>query len=247
MSELIKNLLDYQEVDLKLKTIEDEILKTEEAQKYYAARKFLSTVKDTLQAFEDKAEKLLIRYNNALKEVDEMKKTAAECKAIVESCEDESELNYISKKFKSAVDALSRREQEINDIIKEMEDLSREVVKLNKQNKVMREQFAAYKPKFEELRAQKNNDVKALKDKMAEIGKTIDKIDNQVMDKYQLKRKDLKFPIICDANVNAKTKSVYCPRCGSNQSITAYERLEAGELYECETCRRFLYDPSKIK
>lgn len=247
MSELIKNLLDYQEVDLKLKTIEDEILKTEEAQKYYAARKFLSTVKDTLQAFEDKAEKLLIRYNNALKEVDEMKKTAAECKAIVESCEDESELNYISKKFKSAVDALSRREQEINDVIKEMEDLSREVVKLNKQNKVMREQFAAYKPKFEELRAQKTNEVKALKDKMEKIGKTIDKIDKQVMDKYQLKRKDLKFPIICDANVNAKTKSVYCPRCGSNQSITAYERLEAGELYECETCRRVLYDPSKIK
>ena len=244
MSELIKKLLDYQEVDLQLKTIEDEILKTEEAQKYYAARKFLSTVKDTLQAFEDKAERLLIRYNNALKEVDEMKKTAAECKTIVESCEDESELNYISKKFKSAVDALSRREQEINDVIKEMEDLSREVVKLNKQNKVMREQFAAYKPKFEELRAQKTDEVKALKDKMAEIGATIDK---QVMDKYQLKRKDLKFPIICDANVNAKTKSVYCPRCGSNQSITAYERLEAGELYECETCRRVLYDPSKIK
>ena len=169
MSELIKKLLDYQEVDLQLKTIEDEILKTEEAQKYYAARKFLSTVKDTLQAFEDKAEKLLIRYNNALKEVDEMKKTAAECKAIVESCEDESELNYISKKFKSAVDALSRREQEINDVIKEMEDLSREVVKLNKQNKVMREQFAAYKPKFEELRAQKTDDVKALKDKMDKI------------------------------------------------------------------------------
>lgn len=244
MSELIKKLLDYQEADLTLKTIEDEILKTEEAQKYYAARKFLSTVKDALQAFEDKAEKLLIRYNNALKDVDETKKTAAECKAIVETCEDESELNYISKKFKSAVDALTRREQEINDVIKEMEELSREVVKLNKQNKVMREQFTAYKPKFEELRAQKTDEVKAVKDKMAEIGKSLDK---QVLDKYSAKRKDLKFPIICDANVNAKTKTVYCPRCGSNQSMTAYERLEAGELYECETCRRILYDPSKIK
>ena len=187
---------------------------------------------------------MLIRYNNALKEVDETKKTAAECKAIVETCEDESELNYISKKFKSAVDALTRREQEINDVIKEMEELSREVVKLNKQNKVMREQYAEYKPKFEELRAQKTDEVKAVKDKMAEIGASIDKA---VMDKYTLKRKDLKFPIICEANVNAKSKSVYCPRCGSNQSITAYERLEAGELYECETCRRVLYDPSKIK
>lgn len=244
MSELIKKLLDYQEIDLQLKTIEDEILKTEDAQKYYASRKFLSSVKDTLQAFEDKAEKLLIRYNNALKDVEEMKKTAMECKNIVEGLEDESELNYVTKKFKSAVDALTRREQEINEVVKEMEELSREVLKLNKQNKVMREQFAIYKPKFEELRSQKTNEVKALKDKMSHIGEGV---DNAVLDKYLSKRKDLKFPIVCEASVNAKSKTVYCPRCGSNQSITAYERLEAGELVECETCRRILFDPSKMK
>ena len=67
MKKDIEKLVNYQEVDKELKVLEDELRKSDEAQKFLTARKFLSTVNDSLAALENKAKVIVDSYNLTMK------------------------------------------------------------------------------------------------------------------------------------------------------------------------------------
>ena len=74
MQNQAKLIVKYQEIDKKLKMIEDELNGSEEAKKFFTARKFLQTVKDKLAELDQKAKVATDSYNLAFNEVKNLEK-----------------------------------------------------------------------------------------------------------------------------------------------------------------------------
>jgi DNA-binding sugar fermentation-stimulating protein len=60
-----------------------------------------------------------------------------------------------------------------------------------------------------------------------------------LLEKYNNKRKDIKLPILCEASV--QKDSCYCPACGMSMLSSVKNALVAGEIKECENCKKLLY------
>lgn len=242
MQEQTKLIVEYQEIDKNLKAIEDELNGSEEAKKYFVARKFLSTVKESLEALETKANTLTESYNQKVKELESEFESIKEYEKAVETCENEAELEYLKKKFKDACSKISSLEQAIETFSKEMSELYKEYGKLGQQNRAMRAQYDEFAPKLEELKNSKKEEVSSLKAKLKALES---KIDSVLMEKYAVRRKDKKFPIVFGLDLSKKM--AYCPFCATAVSISFMEELGSGAIKECESCHRLIYgyEPNK--
>lgn len=236
MKEQIKLLVEYQELDKKLKAIDDDILNTDVAKKYYHAGKFLKSVTDSLNKIDEKAQTLLSRYNEAVKRVKELNDIASEHLVAIDECKDETELTYISKKYKERTAELSAKEAELDGIIKEMEAVRKEFEKLGSDRRKMKEQFEENKPKFDILKNEKSKEKDEIKAKQDKLEKNIDK---ELIARYNAKRKDKKFPIVFAVRIDGK--STHCPYCGSSLSITLVDELLNNKLCDCDSCRSMIY------
>ena len=242
MSEQTKLIVEYQEIDKNLKLIEDEVNGSEEAKKYLTARKFLSTVKESLSELEAKAQASTESYNKIVADLEKSLASAKEYEKMVETCESESELDYLKKKFGEVCLQISQLEQTITAISKEMSEIYKEYGKLAQNNKVMRAQYDEYAPKLEELKNSKKEEVSKLK---AELKKLEDQIDKALMDKYNVRRKDKKFPVVFGLDLSKKMN--YCPFCRTSMPVSFMEELSLGVIKECESCHRLIYgyEPKK--
>ncbi len=236
MEQQTKFIVDYQEIDKKLKAVEDELNGSEEAKKYFTAYKFLSTVKDKLLELDKKAQVATDNYNSAISEIESLVKSAKEFEKSLETCETEDEVEYLKKKCFEVNDKISLAEQKANALSKEMNELYNEYKKLGQANNEMKAQYAEYKPKLDELKNSKKEEVQKLK---AELKQLEDKIEKSLMEKYQTRRKDKKFPIVFGLDLSKKMN--YCPFCATSMPINFMEELSSGVIKECESCHRLIY------
>lgn len=236
MNKQIEQLITYQDVDKELKLIEDELRNSDESKKYLTARKFLQTVNDTLVNLENKAKVIVDSYDITMKEIENLKKVAEEYAKNVENCENENELNYLKKKFQSTIESVNNFENKLNSLSKDMEELLKEFDKLRKMTSVMKAQHEEFGPKYQQLKDSKESKMNELKDKLNEIKKGI---NDNLMEKYNARRKDNKFPIVYEVDVS--NKQPYCPACATLLSQNAVDELSKGEIKECESCRKLLY------
>ena len=236
MKKDIEKLVNYQEVDKDLKVLEDELRKSDEAQKFLTAKKFLSTVNDSLTALENKAKVIVDSYNLATQEIEKLKKVAEESSSTIDTCENENELNYFKKKFQATIDSVNNLEAKINALSKEMDDILKEFNKLRSATKQMKTQHEEFGPKFKELKDSIDAKMKPLKEKLEKLKVDIDPV---LMEKYQTRRSDKKFPIIYGVDISKG--DAYCPACATGMSLTQINELSSGDVKECETCRKLLY------
>ena len=90
------------------------------------------------------------------------------------------------------------------------------------------EQQAAYK-QFKQSKQEQTDKINAELEALAKG------IDDEVLHKYQAKRSERIFPIIC------QIKADRCSKCGIELSIADKEKVAAGKVVECENCHRILY------
>ncbi len=242
MNNQIKYLLKYQEVDAKVKEIEDSIKKTDEAKKYAIANRFLKTVGESLSAIDSKSKPLIDSYNALLSDVKQLEKKAQEFLSSVETCENDDELNYLKKKFSEVSSAILQKEDAIKNLQKNIDDIFSEYNKLRAENDAMKKQYVEFAPKYKALKEEKAPELEALKKELLSISKSV---DAGLMQKYQTKREDKKFPIIF--GVDTSKGNCYCPACATSMSIVQKNQLVSGEIKECENCRRLLYSSTELK
>lgn len=242
MNDQIKYLLKYQEVDGKVKEIEDSLKKTEEAKKYYSASKFLKTVGEVASSIDAKSKPLIDSYNALVSDLKSLEKKAEEFSKSVETCENDDELNYLKKKFQEVANEILLKEDSVKNLQKNIDDIFSEYNKLKEDNNAYKLQYNEFAPKFKELRDAKAPEVKALKTELEQIAKSI---EPNLMQKYIQKREDKRFPIIF--GVDTSQKSCYCPACATGMSISAQNELVSGNIKECENCRRLLYSSTELK
>lgn len=229
---MYKNLVKYQETDSKLKAIEQEIGGSEERKKTAVAKKFLDTVSESVQAFDKRAKELAFAYENLSKKRAELSDAANEFESAILTCEDESEIAYLHKKADELLQRANAFESEINLLVNEMNGILSQYAQLKRKTKEAKEQYTEYGAKYTELKKSKEAEMNAIKAELAELEKSV---APDLMEKYKVKRKDKMFPILYEVN------DKLCSHCRMELSMAELNKINSGEIIECDNCRCLIY------
>ncbi len=236
---MIEQLLQYQNVDAKLREIETEISQSEERKKAVSAQKFLNSVNDNIALLEKRAEELAGKYNESLALY---KKLGGEIKEYddVEELEDSEQLGYVRRKAQELTEQIDNLLNEIEQISREIAVVLKEFTQLKAKTKEAKNQYTEFVPKYNALKASKEEEMKSIKAELAKIEK---KIPAEDMELYKAKRKDKIFPILYAVQVFGKKP--HCSRCGTEFPMACFDSLKKGSLVECDSCHRLVYYAGK--
>ena len=232
---MITQLLEYQNIDAKLREIETEISQSEERKKAVAAQNFLKSVNDNLALLEKRAEELVGKYNESIALYKRLNEEISEY-GDVEEYDDAEQLNYIKKKSQGLLDEINNLSNGIEQISKEMTAVLKEFSQLKAKTKEAKSQYSEFVPKYHALKASKEDEIKKIKAELAKIEKGIPKED---MELYKTKRKDKIFPVLYAVQVFGKKP--HCSRCGTEFPMACFDSLKKGSLVECDSCHRLVY------
>ena len=229
---MIEQLLKYQTEDSKLLNIEREAATSEEWKNYSQAKSFLTKAPEKLEAMDAKARELESLLEKLNKKYDEIAETLKDFEHLDELVEDGADISFYKKNATQIADKLKSIKSEINALVKSIKDADTEYRTLKKKTITVQEQYKEYSEKYKEYKNGKLAEMDAVK---AELKKLAKDINPEVMKRYETKRSERIFPIIC------AVKNDRCSKCGMELSIVGKEKLASGEALECENCHRFLY------
>lgn len=230
---MIKNLLEYQKVDTELREIEISLKQSEERKKASSAKNFLNGANESVAKLDQRAEELVGKFNASLKLLNQLEDEVKEYEGIDDM--DEDQLSYVKKKAQALTEEINNLTSAIDGLSKEIESVLKEFSQLKADIKKAKAQYSEYGPKYNELKASKEDEINKIQ---ARLKKLETGIDAEVLEKYKQRRKDKIFPVLNEAQ--EMSKHAYC-RCGTELSLTDYGNLKNGNIVECDSCHRLLY------
>ena len=229
MSQL-QAILKYQEVDGKLFKLENELAESEERKKYAKLRKFLKTAPEKLDALEMKAATLKGEAAALTAKYEQIEATLKDFENLDELVSGGADIAFYKKKAQSVFEQLKKLKADINAVIASVKATDEEYKELKKKVIAAQKQYDGAKKAYEELEATKVSERDAIK---AELSKLEKGIDGTMLSRYQVKRKEIPFPIVVQA------VGTRCPFCSNEFSIVARGKLAGG--VECEMCKKIVF------
>ena len=230
---MIDELLKYQEADGKLRAVEQAIAATEERKKYVTARKFLEKAPEKLEALDVKAAELRHMFEQLEKKYKEIAETIHDYENLEEMIgEQGGEISFYKKNATQVSENLRALKGEINKLVSMIEAASAEYQTAKKQTIAMQRQYKEYKEKYAAVKESYAGQIGEIE---AEMKKIAEKVPKEQLEKYNAKRREKLYPVVCEVRDNR------CPQCGMELSIAEISKLSAGEPIECDSCRRTLF------
>lgn len=228
----IEQLLKYQAEDSKLLNIEREASNSEERKNYTQAKNFLTKAPEKLDAMDAKALEMHAILNKLTKKYEEIEETLKDFENLDELVEEGADISFYKKNATQIADKLKSIKSEINALTKSIKDADEEYQTLKKKTISVQKQYTEYSAAYSEYKKGKIAEMEAVQ---AELKKLAKDINPEVLKRYEMKRSERIFPIIC------VVKNDRCSKCGMELSIVGKEKISGGEVTECENCHRFLY------
>ena len=228
----IEKLLKYQEEDSKLLQIEREAANSEEWKNYSQAKSFLTKAPDKLDAMDARARELQSLLTRLTEKYEEIAETIRDFEHIDELVEGGADISFYKKNVSQISDRLKSVRSEINALVKSVKEADEEYQALKKKTITVQKQYVDYQAAYQEYKKTKLAEMDEVK---AELKKLSADISSEDMKRYEMKRSERIFPIIC------AVKNDRCSKCGMELSIIGKEKISGGEVTECENCHRFLY------
>lgn len=230
---MIDELLRYQEADGRLRAVEQEIASTDERKKYVTARKFLEKAPEKLDALDVRAAEMKHVFERLEKKYAEIADTIKEYENLDEMVgEQGGEISFYKKNASQIADSLRALKAEINKLASQIESTSAEYQAAKKQTIAMQKQYKEYKVRYAEVKEARAGEVKRIEAELADLARQVPK---ETLAKYNAKRKEKLFPVVCEVSSNR------CPQCGMELSIAEQAKLSDGSFIECDSCHRILF------
>ena len=230
-------LLEYQKVDLEYKQHNDEIVGNKDFKTMKAKKEEFNAAKQAVGEAEALAESVMNAYNGAL---EYMKANADKIEAVVARLT-AGELNEDEEK--AAVDELETLKAALNEWEKKAAALKANADKAiadfteaQKTGKTARTVYADSKAKYEEFKKGKEQEYEKIKNRLAELQKTV---EPKVFEVYKQITAEGKYPAFVPAI--GDDASPACGACGMGLSGTAKSDLKNQGYCRCETCRRIIF------
>lgn len=232
MSVYVEKLLKYQEEDEKLLKVERELAGSQERKNLAQAVNFVTKAAERLEALDGKALSLASTLEELNKRYADVSETLAEFENLDELLEGGADTSFYKKNLAQISEKLKAIKQEVNALTKAIKESNEEFQTLYTKNRAMQKQGKEYQEAYEKLKAEKRKESEVIK---AELVKLSQDIAPEVMQRYQSKRSERIFPILCPE------KDGRCSKCGSELSLAGKEKLLTGGVVECDNCHRFIY------
>lgn len=228
----ISQLLLYQEKDSELLKLEQEVSASDERKKFMQTQSFMKKASEKLDQLDAKSSGLLARLEALEQKYKEIAETLKDFEHLDELVEEGADLSFYQRNAVKIAENLKDLKAEINTLIAAAKEATEEYQTLKKKviatQKQIPEIDAAYK-------AFKKTKQAAMDNVSAELNSLASSIDPEVLRKYQVKRSERIFPIICEI------KNDRCSKCGTELSVADKDKTAGGNVIECEYCHRFLY------
>lgn len=228
----IEKLLKYQEEDSKLLKIEKEAASSDEWKNYSQSKTFLTKAPEKLEAMNAKARELESDLQSINKKYEDIAETLKDFEHLDDLVEEGADLSFYKKNATQLLDKLKSIKGEINGISKSIKDADEEYKALKKKTISVQKQYTEFATAYQEYKKGKVAEMDAIK---ADLQKLSADISPELLKRYEIKRSERIFPIIC------AVASERCSKCGMELSIVGKEKIAHGEVTECENCHRFLY------
>ncbi len=228
----ISQLLKYQEKDSELLKIEQEIAGSEERKKFVQTQSFMKKASEKLDQLDAKSSGLLNRLETLEEEYNEIAETLKDFEHLDELVEGGADLSFYQRNAAKIGEQLKSLKAEINALVAAAKETTEEYQSLKKKVIATQRQIPEIDSAYKSFKKQKQELMDGISKELAALSKDI---DPEVLRKYQIKRSERIFPIICEI------KSDRCSKCGIELSIADKDRVAAGNVVECENCHRFLY------
>ncbi len=228
---ILNELLEYQKVDAQLRKIEQAVSASEAQKKFAQANKFMKSAPERFEVQDKRAAELTALRESLIRRAEDIGKQIAEYSDVDEMVEGGGDVSFYKKNAQALLDRLRALKSEIQKLNSDIAATVEEYDRFKKQGAAMQKQYKEYKAKRDELVGSHKEEVNVLRARLAEIAK---KIPEDILAKYQQKRKENIFPIIAPLNGNMCI-------CGMDFPLALQEKLAGGNVVECEHCRRFVY------
>lgn len=228
----ISQLLKYQEKDSELLKIEQEIAGSDERKKYAQIKSFLNKASEKLDKLEAQSQGILTRLETLNKRYGEICETLKDFEHLDDMVEGGADLSFYQRNISQLIDKLKTLKGEIAALTSSAKETTDEYQAMKKKVLVAQKQYPEQHAALQEFKKSKQEQTDKISKELQSIAK---EIDGEVMRKYQVKRSERIFPIICEI------KADRCSKCGIELSIADKEKVSAGKVVECENCHRILY------
>ena len=228
----ISQLLLYQEKDSELLKIEQEIANSDERKKYAQTKSYLNKASEKLDKLEAQSQAILTHLDALNKRYAEISEKLKDFDHLDDLLDGGADLSFYQRNITQLIDKIKALKAEIatlttsaKEAVDEYQAMRKKVIAAQKQYPELQ---AAYK-QFKQSRQEQTDDISKELESLAKG------IDPEVLRKYQAKRSERIFPIICEI------KADRCSKCGIELSIADKDKVAAGKVVECENCHRILY------
>jgi predicted nucleic acid-binding Zn-ribbon protein len=228
----VQQLLKYQEEDSKLLKIENEVSNSDERKKFVQTKNFITKASEKLDQLEGKAQELMSILDRLNKKYDEIVETLKDFEHLDELVEDGADISFYKRNAIGISENLKNLKAEISQLTAAVKEAGDEYQTLKKKVIVAQKQFPELQAAYQNVKKSKQAETQAICEQLEILAKDI---DPEVLKKYQAKRSERIFPILCEVS------SDRCSKCGMELSIKGKEIVSSGRVIECEHCGRFLY------
>ena len=228
----VEKLLKYQETDEKLLKLERDLGNSDERINYVQAKSFLTRAPEKLDALEAKAVELAALVSELNKKYAEIAETLSDFDHIDEMVDGGADISFYKKNVTQISDRLKSIKAEVSSLTKAIKDADEEYQQMKKKTIDMQKQYSESTEAYKKLKESLQIEALAVKKELDALKKNI---EPEVMKKYEIKRSERIFPILCAENGGR------CSKCGSELSLAGKEKVSSGSVVECDNCHRMLY------
>ena len=228
---MLNEILHYQELDGKIKSLEQELLQMPERIKATEMQNYLREVQTKFGFLEEKAAKATENFNKAKAYYDDLVIKIETLSKSVENADYDKvkELQHAKNNFYQMIDKLDK---EMVRISTQLNMVANEYNSLSKNAIAARNNFDNYRAKFAQKKAAVEPEIAKLKTELAEESK---KLDKKLFAKYNEKVENNIFPVF------VKAAGSNCGRCRMGISASRLHDFETNGYIECENCGRFIF------
>ncbi|MDE7076903.1 MAG: hypothetical protein K2O62_06240 [Clostridia bacterium] len=228
----IAQLLLYQQKDSELLKIEQEIANSEERKKYVQTQSFLKKASEKLDKLEAQSQGIVARADALNKLYGEIAETLKDFEHLDELVEEGADLSFYQRNASQIIEKIKSVKADVNSIVALAKETTEEYQSLKKKVITAQNQYPELRQAYLDIKKAKQAQTDGVTKELEKLAKDI---DAEVLHKYQAKRSERIFPIICEI------KADRCSKCGIELSIADKEKVAAGKVVECEHCHRILY------
>ena len=228
----IEKLLKYQEADEKLLKIERETSGSEERKNFAQAKNFLTKAPEKLDSLEAKALELKTLAEQLVSKYEKIAEELSDYENLDELVDGGADISFYKKSVLQLTETIKKLKNDVAALNKAVKDSEEEYQVMKKKTIAVQKQFKEYSEVYKAYKESNTAAVNADREALDALAKGI---EAEVLNKYNEKRSERIFPILC------AVKGGRCSKCGNELSLAGKERIENGKVTECENCHRILF------